>query len=164
MLIPSSHTALTPPMARLEMIHLLIPSILTLHLAGIKVNTHTRQGESISTNFKTGQLQCGVFKPTNVISASYGEAEADLPYDYTHRQCNEFMKLGLQGVSMLFASGDLGVASYPGDGDANGCLGPEGIIFNPQYPSNCPYGSYFQVIPSYALFPEFRYIVRGVHI
>jgi tripeptidyl-peptidase I len=49
------------------------------------------------------------------------------------------MKLGLQGVSILFASGDYGVASFPGDGPASGCLGPEEIIFNPQYPSGCPY-------------------------
>lgn len=59
--------------------------------------------------------------------------------NYTKRQCNEFMKLGLQGHSILFASGDYGVASFPGDGSANGCLGPDGKIFNPQYPSNCPY-------------------------
>ncbi|KAJ5143670.1 Peptidase S8/S53 subtilisin/kexin/sedolisin [Penicillium bovifimosum] len=86
-----------------------------------------------------GKLQCGVYKPTNVISASYGQAEADLPAAYTKRQCNEFLKLGLQGHSILFASGDYGVASFPGDGTPNGCLGPEGKIFNPQYPSNCPY-------------------------
>ncbi|KAI2731754.1 hypothetical protein DTO012A8_10234 [Penicillium roqueforti] len=93
-----------------------------------------------------GKLQCGVYKPTNVISASYGQAEADLPVAYTKRQCNEFLKLGLQGHSILFASGDYGVASgdygvasFHGDGSANGCLGPEGKIFNPQYPSNCPY-------------------------
>lgn len=49
------------------------------------------------------------------------------------------MKLGLQGHSILFASGDYGVASFPGDGSPSGCLGPEGKIFNPQYPSNCPY-------------------------
>jgi tripeptidyl-peptidase I len=49
------------------------------------------------------------------------------------------MKLGLQGHSILFASGDYGVASFPNDGGANGCLGPEGKIFNPQYPGNCPY-------------------------
>lgn len=59
--------------------------------------------------------------------------------NYTKRQCNEFMKLGLQGHSILFASGDYGVASFPGDRSANGCLGPEQKIFNPQYPSNCPY-------------------------
>lgn len=74
-----------------------------------------------------------------MISASYGQAEADLPVAYTKRQCNEFLKLGLQGHSILFASGDYGVASFHGDGSANGCLGPEGKIFNPQYPSNCPY-------------------------
>jgi tripeptidyl-peptidase-1 len=88
---------------------------------------------------RLGELQCGVYKPTNVISASYGQAEADLPINYTKRQCNEFMKLGLQGHSILFASGDYGVASFPGDGAADGCLGPEGKIFNPQYPGNCPY-------------------------
>jgi tripeptidyl-peptidase-1 len=50
------------------------------------------------------------------------------------------MKLGLQGHSILTASGDYGVASFPGDGgNPNGCLGPEGTIFNPQYPGNCPY-------------------------
>ncbi|KAJ6172130.1 Aorsin [Penicillium chermesinum] len=86
-----------------------------------------------------GKLQCGVYKPTNVISASYGQAEADLPIAYTKRQCNEFLKLGLQGHSILFASGDYGVASLPGDGGKSGCLGPEGKVFNPQYPSNCPY-------------------------
>jgi tripeptidyl-peptidase-1 len=90
-------------------------------------------------HFRIGQLQCGVYKPTNVISASYGQAESDLPINYTKRQCNEFMKLGLQGHSIMIASGDYGVASFPGDGGANGCLGPEGAIFNPQYPSNCPY-------------------------
>lgn len=73
---------------------------------------------------------CGVFKPVPVISASYGEAEVDLPANYVKRQCNEFMKLGLQGVSMLFASGDYGVASFPGDPGAKGCLGPNDNIFS----------------------------------
>ena len=49
------------------------------------------------------------------------------------------MKLGLQGHSILFASGDYGVASFPGDGSTSGCLGPKQLIFNPQYPSGCPY-------------------------
>ncbi|RAO73388.1 uncharacterized protein BHQ10_009400 [Talaromyces amestolkiae] len=87
-----------------------------------------------------GQLQCGVYKPTNVISASYGQAEIDLPAKYVERQCNEFLKLGLSGVTIMFASGDYGVASFPGDGgNSNGCLGPDARIFNPQYPSGCPY-------------------------
>ena len=81
-----------------------------------------------------------VFKRDHVISASYGQAEADLPMNYTKRQCNEFMKLGLQGHSILAASGDYGVASFPSEGvDGTGCLGPDAKIFNPQYPGNCPY-------------------------
>ena len=44
-----------------------------------------------------GNLECGVYKPTNVISISYGEQENQLPRAYQERQCNEFMKLGLQG-------------------------------------------------------------------
>lgn len=35
-----------------------------------------------------GQLMCGVYKPTNVISISYGEQEQDLPAFYQKRQCN----------------------------------------------------------------------------
>lgn len=58
-----------------------------------------------------GRLQCGIYKPTNVISLSYGGQEADVPIAYQKRQCNEYLKLGLQGVSFIFASGDSGVGS-----------------------------------------------------
>ncbi len=86
-----------------------------------------------------GALQCGVYKPTRVISGSYGEAEGDLPENYQKRQCNEFMKLGLQGHSIFFSSGDYGVASYPGDISPSGCSGPDQTVFTPNYPVNCPY-------------------------
>lgn len=36
---------------------------------------------------------CGVYKPTNVISVSYGGQEADLPAYYQQRQCNEYNSL-----------------------------------------------------------------------
>ncbi|KAF2147631.1 aorsin [Myriangium duriaei CBS 260.36] len=85
-----------------------------------------------------GKLQCGVFKPTNVISISYGEQEQDLPAYYQQRQCNEYLKLGLQGVSIFVASGDSGVAGIPGDGSANGCL-RNGTVFSPTQPNSCPY-------------------------
>jgi len=86
-----------------------------------------------------GSLQCGVYKPTNVISISYGGQEYDLPSSYQQRQCNEYMKLGMQGVSIVIASGDSGVAGPAGDGNANGCLGPGGTIFSPDFPATCPY-------------------------
>ncbi|KAL9614182.1 MAG: hypothetical protein Q9167_001334 [Letrouitia subvulpina] len=86
-----------------------------------------------------GNLQCGVYKPSNVISISYGGQEYDLPASYQKRQCNEYMKLGMQGVSILVASGDSGVAGPAGDDNPNGCLGPGGRIFSPDFPATCPY-------------------------
>ncbi|KAI4726541.1 aorsin [Aureobasidium sp. EXF-10728] len=85
-----------------------------------------------------GALQCGVYQPTNVISISYGGQEADLPASYQTRQCNEYMKLGMQGVSIVLASGDSGVAGPAGDDNADGCLG-SGQIFSPDFPATCPY-------------------------
>ena len=89
-----------------------------------------------------GDLMCGVYKPTHVISLSYGGQEADLPISYQKRQCLEYMKLGMQGVSFLFASGDAGVATYPepyGIDTKTGCLGPNLDVFNPTWPNGCPY-------------------------
>ncbi|KAF2763111.1 putative alkaline serine protease AorO [Pseudovirgaria hyperparasitica] len=86
-----------------------------------------------------GKLQCGVYKPTHVISISYGEQEDDLPTNYQQRQCSEFMKLGMQGVTTVIASGDSGVAARStDDGNDDGCLG-NGEVFNPDFPASCPY-------------------------
>ena len=49
-----------------------------------------------------------------------------------------YLKLGLQGVTFLFASGDAGVGNYPRP-YGNGCLGPNNDIFNPTWPNNCPW-------------------------
>ena len=89
-----------------------------------------------------GQLQCGVYEPTNVISVSYGGQEVDVPIPYQKRQCNEYMKLGMQGVSILFASGDSGVSNYPapfGVDGPTGCIGKDLNVFNPTWPNNCPW-------------------------
>lgn len=83
---------------------------------------------------------CGVYRPTNVISISYDGGEADLPAYYSLRQCNEIMKLGLQGVTVVISAGDYGVGSYPGDGGyASGCAGPDGRVFYPVADATCPY-------------------------
>jgi len=103
----------------------------------------------------TGQLECGVYQLTRVISISYGESESQLPKPYVERQCNEFMKLGLQGHSIFVASGDYGVASFPGsNGNPEGCLsapGMNGTIYNPDYPSGCPY---ITVVGATRLYPD----------
>ncbi|TGO60885.1 hypothetical protein BOTNAR_0138g00120 [Botryotinia narcissicola] len=94
--------------------------------------------DSAADGFK-GKLMCGVYKPTNVVSTSYGEAEIDLPEYYQKRQCNEYMKLGLQGHTFLYSSGDFGVGGVFGDVLDIVCLGSDSTIFNPQFPVNCPY-------------------------
>ncbi|EED18810.1 protease S8 tripeptidyl peptidase I, putative [Talaromyces stipitatus ATCC 10500] len=96
-----------------------------------------------ATDGYKGQKQCGTYNLTRVVSISYGEAEVYLPKAYVERQCNEILKLGLQGHTILVASGDYGVASFPGsNGDAEGCLSSgtmNGTIYNPDYPAGCPY-------------------------
>ena len=49
------------------------------------------------------------------------------------------MKLGMQGTTIVLASGDSGVAARStDDGNADGCLG-NGEVFNPDFPASCPY-------------------------
>ncbi|KAJ7727170.1 putative alkaline serine protease AorO [Mycena olivaceomarginata] len=76
----------------------------------------------------------GTVKRPSVLSISYGEEEdiTHLPESYQRRQCDEFMKLGMLGTSVIVASGDSGVAAR------GGCL-DNGRVFNPDYPANCPY-------------------------
>jgi tripeptidyl-peptidase-1 len=94
----------------------------------------------------TGPLQCGGAPKSNVFSFSYGQIEGALPYFYQHRQCYEWLKLGLQGVSILFSSGDSGVANRYNSGYENSCINSDegyvdvnGTRFSPSFPVNCPY-------------------------
>lgn len=87
-------------------------------------------------------VECGRTAATNVISTSYGSNEADLTPRYEARQCDEYMKLALQGVSVIYSSGDFGVA-----GNGGQCLNTTGRgftdgnsgRFNPSFPGGCPW-------------------------
>ncbi|KAF5391139.1 hypothetical protein D9757_003008 [Collybiopsis confluens] len=87
-----------------------------------------------------GPPTCGTAKPAAVISTSYGYNEADLGTLYVQRQCNEYAKLGLMGVTVLYSSGDSGVA---GNNrfclNADGSQSVNGTRFNPSFPGTCPY-------------------------
>lgn len=89
-----------------------------------------------------GPKNCGGFAATKVITTSYAYNEADLTARYEVRQCAEYAKLGLAGTTVLYASGDYGVA---GSKDkcveaANRTLNSgAGGIFNPSFPATCPY-------------------------
>jgi tripeptidyl-peptidase-1 len=103
-------------------------------------------GDSTNPNldgqYPSNVKDCGGEAPTNVISTSYGSNEADLGAKYVQRQCLEYMKLGLQGVSILYSSGDFGVA-----GNGGQCIDPAtgsfnngtSGTFNPSFPGTCPY-------------------------
>ncbi|MCJ1312860.1 hypothetical protein MMC25_006536 [Agyrium rufum] len=89
-----------------------------------------------------GPENCGGFAATKVISTSYGYNEADLTPFYEMRQCAEYAKLGLAGTTILYSSGDYGVA-----GNGGQCIDPvtgqynngKSGKFNPSFPSTCPY-------------------------
>ena len=51
---------------------------------------------------------------------------------YQKRQCNEVLKLGLQGVTVVVSSGDSGVGVSRGT-NVSDCLGPNGKVFSPDY-------------------------------
>jgi tripeptidyl-peptidase-1 len=80
-------------------------------------------------------ISSGVYTPTNVISISYGIDESYYPDFYVKRQCNEFMKLVLQGTTVVMSSGDSGVEGSFG----SPCLGESGLIFDPGWAATCPY-------------------------
>lgn len=93
-----------------------------------------------------GPLQCGGAPMSNVFSMSYGQIEGALPRFYQERQCHEWAKLALQGVSVIYASGDSGVANRYNAGYPDTCLDskdkyvdPNGKRFSPSFPANCPY-------------------------
>ncbi|OAA55092.1 Peptidase S8/S53, subtilisin/kexin/sedolisin [Cordyceps fumosorosea ARSEF 2679] len=90
--------------------------------------------EALDGSYCNDSGECGKYKSTNVISISYGVDEADFSASYVKRQCNEWMKLGLQGVSVLISSGDSGVASRERE-----CLGSNQDVFVPGVLGGCPY-------------------------
>jgi len=63
-----------------------------------------------------------------VYSVSYGDVESSLSISYTQRINVEFMKFGILGYTLIFASGDDGV----------GCNGP-GTRQEPNFPASSPY-------------------------
>ena len=56
------------------------------------------------------------------------------------RQCTEYGKIGLAGTTVLYSSGDFGVAGF---GNVclteNGTETADGTRFNPSFPSGCPF-------------------------
>jgi tripeptidyl-peptidase-1 len=69
------------------------------------------------------------------ISTSYGDDEQTVPQDYAESVCNLFAQLGSMGVSVLFASGDIGV----GGGSCHSNDGTNSVKFIPIFPPSCAF-------------------------
>ncbi|KAH9176550.1 subtilisin-like protein [Lactarius sanguifluus] len=85
---------------------------------------------------------CGIIKPPFVVSVSYGQDEGTATHRYATRQCNEYGKLGLLGTTVLYSSGDDGVAGFGGVcQNSNGVdgSGPDAVRFNPGFPGSCSF-------------------------
>ncbi|PMD12023.1 subtilisin-like protein [Hyaloscypha hepaticicola] len=102
---------------------------------------------------------CGTLKSTHVLSFSDSVDEALFPPSAMIRECHEYMKLGLQGVTIIVSSGDSGVAGREGgccinpgyapsaDGSiislyinsTTGFPATTGKTFVPHFPDSCPY-------------------------
>lgn len=76
---------------------------------------------STFADLKIGAASCGIVAPPFVVSVSYGQDEASLTAAYAQRQCAEYAKLGLLGTTVLYSSGDDGVA-----GGGGGCIDSRG--------------------------------------
>ncbi|KAF7298358.1 Subtilisin-like protein [Mycena kentingensis (nom. inval.)] len=97
---------------------------------------------SVGTNTQDGadegfldiiNAQIAAAKPAAVLTTSYGFAtEASLSKQLTFAMCDAYAQLSARGVSILFATGDGGVASTPGVQCSNG------RPFPPTFPT-CPW-------------------------
>lgn len=91
----------------------------------------------------TAGFECGTTNPPNVISISFAWPEHQFPAEYLSRQCLEFLKLSLQGVTILVATGDAGVGGHP-DGFCSDPSKPNTNTttsgnFVPNWPASCPW-------------------------
>ncbi|KAH9896700.1 subtilisin-like protein [Cubamyces lactineus] len=65
----------------------------------------------------------------HVLTTSYGLEESSVSFALTDKLCQAYAQLGVRGTSVLFASGDSGP----------GCGNDDGTVFQPTFPSNCPF-------------------------
>jgi tripeptidyl-peptidase-1 len=100
---------------------------------------------------------CGIIQPPNVVSNSQADHEYRFSQFYLQRQCNEFAKLGLMGVTIIYSAGNAGVSGAQSGVclDQNGMRRPlprhqsteflpgsmnrNATKFNPAWPASCPW-------------------------
>ncbi|OBZ67228.1 Tripeptidyl-peptidase sed3 [Grifola frondosa] len=119
--------------------------------AGVEANLDIQYAVGIATNVSTFFVSTGITSPDGfvgdlidamtflanedyppqVVSTSYGINEPDVSVALADNLCNAIAQLGARGTSVLFASGDQGVA---GGQPVGNC-----VDFVPAFPSGCPF-------------------------
>ncbi|KAF5310892.1 hypothetical protein D9619_008189 [Psilocybe cf. subviscida] len=84
---------------------------------------------------------CGTVKVPNIISVSQAVEEITYTDFYKQCQCNEFVKLGLMGVTVLYAAANTGTAGAARLYclDDNGSVTLNGMHFSLSWPASCPW-------------------------
>ncbi|EIN08102.1 subtilisin-like protein [Punctularia strigosozonata HHB-11173 SS5] len=94
---------------------------------------------SVGENFQDGALEgfldiinflLNMASPPQVLTTSYGQNENTISRALANQLCNAYAQLGARGTSILFASGDGGVA---------GSQTTRCTTFLPTFPSGCPF-------------------------
>ncbi|KAI0700484.1 family S53 protease [Cytidiella melzeri] len=94
---------------------------------------------SVGDDFQDGDLEgfldiinflLGESNPPQVLTTSYGQNENTISRALANQLCNAYVQLGARGTSILFASGDGGVAGS----QSSSCK-----TFLPTFPSGCPF-------------------------
>ncbi|KIJ35837.1 hypothetical protein M422DRAFT_180170 [Sphaerobolus stellatus SS14] len=94
---------------------------------------------SVGNNFQDGALDgfldiinflLAEAAPPQVLTTSYGQNENTISRALANQLCNAYMQLGARGTSILFSSGDGGVAGS----QSESCT-----AFLPTFPSGCPF-------------------------
>ncbi|TCD71643.1 hypothetical protein EIP91_007390 [Steccherinum ochraceum] len=94
---------------------------------------------SVGENFQDGDLEgfldiinflLNESNPPHVLTTSYGQNENTISSSLANELCNAYQQLGARGTSILFASGDGGVA---------GSQSSRCTTFLPTFPSGCPF-------------------------
>ncbi|OSD03928.1 family S53 protease [Trametes coccinea BRFM310] len=94
---------------------------------------------SVGNDFNDGALEgfldiinflLGENAPPQVLTTSYGQNENTISRNLAANLCNAYAQLGARGTSILFASGDGGVA---------GSQSSRCTTFLPTFPSGCPF-------------------------
>ncbi|KAI4182518.1 MAG: hypothetical protein L6R41_005935 [Letrouitia leprolyta] len=78
----------------------------------------------------------------DVVSISWLSGENGAPAAWFERQCNEYAKLGLMGITVLAASGDSGVGNVctdPSTGVSYADGRTDTGLFTAAFPASCPY-------------------------